>query len=50
MATGFWRNIDELREHWAEDRRFQAVMDTERRESLYASWQKAVDKSLGWVE
>jgi len=50
LATGFWRNIDELRQHWAEDRRFLASMDEEQREALYASWQKAVTKSLNWIE
>jgi glycerol kinase len=50
LATGFWSGIDELREHWAEDRRYAATMDTERRTALYASWKKAVGKSLDWVE
>jgi len=50
LATGFWRGLDELREHWAEDRRFEAKMTEEKRESMYASWKKAVDKSLNWVE
>jgi glycerol kinase len=50
LATGFWSGIDELREHWAEDRRYIAAMDTDRRTALYASWKKAVDKSFGWVE
>ncbi len=50
LATGFWRDIDELRQHWAEDRRFEAAMSAEQRSSLYASWQKAVGKSLNWIE
>jgi glycerol kinase len=50
LATGFWRGIDELRKHWAEDRRFVAEMAVEQRESLCASWKKAVEKSLNWVE
>ncbi|MDJ0923928.1 MAG: glycerol kinase GlpK [Acidimicrobiia bacterium] len=50
LATGFWSGIDELREHWAEDRRFTPTMDESRRTALYASWKKAVDKSMGWVE
>ena len=50
LATGFWRGIDELRKHWAEDRRFVAEMAGEQRESLYGSWKKAVEKSLNWVE
>jgi len=50
LATGFWRNIDELRQHWAEGRRFLASMDEAQRATLYASWQKAVTKSLNWIE
>jgi glycerol kinase len=49
LATGFWSGIDELRTHWAEDRRFVPAMDGQRRADLYSSWQKAVAKSLDWV-
>ncbi|MDJ0664327.1 MAG: glycerol kinase GlpK [Acidimicrobiia bacterium] len=50
LATGFWSNADELRKHWAEDRRFESSMDEGQREALYASWQKSVAKSLNWIE
>ena len=50
LAMGFWRGIDELREHWSEDRRYTSTMDEAQREAYYRSWQKAVDKSLNWVE
>jgi glycerol kinase len=50
LATGFWTGIDELREHWAEDKRYNAAMDEDRRSALYGSWKKAVDKSLDWVD
>jgi glycerol kinase len=49
LATGFWSGIDELREHWAEDRRYTSAMEPTQRDALYASWKKAVDKSLNWV-
>lgn len=50
LATGFWSGIDELRQHWAEDRRYKSGMEESERATLYASWQKAVGKSLGWLE
>ncbi len=50
LATGFWSGLDELREHWEEGHRYTPAMDQEQRADLYASWQKAVDKSLGWVD
>ncbi len=50
LATGFWSGLDELREHWEEGHRYTPAMDQQQRADLYASWQKAVDKSLGWVD
>ncbi len=50
LAVGFWSGIDEVRAHWAEERRFEPVMDESERERLYASWKKAVSKSLDWVD
>jgi len=50
LAVGFWPDMDALRSHWAEDRRFEPAMDEARRDELYASWQKAVTKSYGWLE
>lgn len=50
IAVGFWSSVDVLRDHWAEERRFEPAMMPERRDALYASWKKAVTKSLGWVD
>jgi len=50
LAVGFWGDRDELRLHWAEDRRWDPAMDAETRDTLYAGWKKAITKSLGWVE
>jgi glycerol kinase len=49
MATGVWQDLDELRSHWREGQRWMPAIPVERRETLYASWQKAVQRSLGWV-
>jgi len=49
LAVGYWQNTDALRSNWAEDSRFSPQMDEATRERLYASWQKAVTKSYGWV-
>ena len=49
LAVGFWSDRDELRERWAEDRRWEPAMDPERREREYARWKKAVQRSLDWV-
>ncbi len=50
LAVGFWDGVDELRELWAEDTRWNPAMAGERRASLHAGWRKAVDRTLGWVE
>lgn len=50
LATGFWSGTDELRMHWAEDRRYTPSMGPAQRDAFYSSWKKAVGKSLDWVE
>jgi glycerol kinase len=49
LATGVWRNRDELRSEWLEARRWSPTMPETSREELYRSWQKAVQRSLGWI-
>jgi glycerol kinase len=50
LATGFWHDQDELRERWAEDRRWEPRMDPDDRERQYARWKKAVERSFDWVD
>jgi glycerol kinase len=49
LAVGFWQGLDDLRQHWEEDRRFVPALSEEARDRLYAGWKKAVSKSMGWV-
>ena len=35
---------------WAEDKRWEPRMPAEERERCYRNWQKAVTKSLDWVD
>ncbi|MDE0547377.1 glycerol kinase GlpK [Microbacterium sp. C7(2022)] len=50
LATGVWRDRAELRAHWQEDARFEPRMSEDERERRYRQWQKAVTKSLDWVD
>ncbi|HWJ51479.1 MAG TPA: glycerol kinase GlpK [Solirubrobacteraceae bacterium] len=50
LACGFWSGVEELRERWSEDRRWEPQMDEARREREYARWKKAVTRSFDWVE
>jgi glycerol kinase len=49
LAVGFWEGLDDLRQHWEEDRRFVPALSEEDRDRLYNGWKKAVSKSMGWV-
>ena len=49
LAVGFWEGLDDLRQHWEEDRRFEPALSVEDRDRLYGGWKKAVSKSMGWV-
>ncbi|MFF7244847.1 glycerol kinase GlpK [Embleya sp. NPDC008237] len=49
LAVGFWRDTDELRANWNQDARWEPEWDGERRESGYADWKRAVERTLDWV-
>ena len=48
LATGFWSSREEIARQWAVDRRFMPSMPAERRETLYAGWNMAVQATLGF--
>jgi glycerol kinase len=50
LATGFWQNPDELRQNWHEDKRWTPQISEDDRAAGYAGWQKAVQRTLDWVE
>jgi glycerol kinase len=50
LATGYWRNIDELRSNWGVEKTWSPRMSKTLRGELYSSWQKAVTRSFGWKE
>jgi glycerol kinase len=50
LAVGFWKDTDELRENWNEDKRWQPEWDEGRRDAAYAKWQKAVSRTLDWTD
>ena len=49
LAVGFWNDQDDVRRNWREDRRFRPQMSEERREAMYAGWQKALARVKGWA-
>jgi glycerol kinase len=50
LAVGYWQNLDELRANWAVDRQWQPNMDAQHSARLYASWNKAVQRTLNWMD
>ena len=50
LATGFYRNMDDLRENWSVDRTWQPQLDSSRREEMYRLWKKAVTRSFDWID
>ncbi|MBW2545163.1 MAG: glycerol kinase, partial [Deltaproteobacteria bacterium] len=50
LAVGFWSNLGELKQNWSEEKRWLPGMEQKEREERYSGWQKAVQKTFGWVE
>jgi glycerol kinase len=50
LAVGFFKNTDELREHWTVDHTWNPSMDNTAREQMYKQWKKAVTRSFDWVD
>lgn len=49
LATGFWGDAGELASQLRIGARFEPAMSADRREELYAGWQRAVERSRGWA-
>lgn len=50
LATGFWKNKEEILKKRETDRTFQPEMGEKKREQLYEGWKKAVERSKAWEE
>jgi glycerol kinase len=50
LAVGFWSDLEELRQNWAEDKTWHPGMSSNVREKYYLEWKKAVDRTFNWVE
>jgi len=50
LAVGFWTSMDELKQYWSVDRTWQPRMDDDARRKGIRGWQKAVQRTLDWVE
>jgi glycerol kinase len=50
LATGFWANEDDLRNNWAEDKRWEPTMDADKRDEYFKYWKKAVTRTFDWFD
>jgi glycerol kinase len=50
LATGLWNSQEDLRENWAEDKRWEPKMDAEKRDEYYKYWKKAVTRTFDWFD
>lgn len=50
LSAGLWSGLDELAGLWQEDRRWEPGMDAARRDDLLEQWDRAVAKSMDWVQ
>jgi glycerol kinase len=50
LATGFWSNLEDLRQNWQIDHTWEPRMDAGARDKQYAMWKKAVTRTFDWVE
>jgi glycerol kinase len=50
LAVGFWAGVDEIEVTSSGRTIFEPALDADRRDGLYAGWQRAVERSRGWVE
>ena len=50
LATGFWSNLEDLRQNWQIDHTWDPKMDAGARDQQYKLWKKAVTRTFDWVE
>ncbi len=50
LAVGYWKSTDDITSNWGVDKRWKPQMVGEQRDRVYANWNKAVSRSLNWVD
>ena len=48
LATGFWQNIDEIKNQWQVDTVFEPSEKTEKVKHVISDWRRAVERSKHW--
>jgi len=50
LATGQWKNTDEIAKKWRSSATFEPKMPADQREQLYSNWLRAVERAHGWIK
>lgn len=50
LATGFWKDKEEILCHRETEHIFEPKMDFQTREKKYSGWKKAVERAKNWIE
>lgn len=50
LATGVWKGYDDIRKRLRTAERFEPTMKNDQRETLYADWRRAVERSRAWAK
>ena len=48
LAVGFWKDMDDIKNHWKLDTKFFPKMKDEKRDALYTSWKKAISSTCSF--
>lgn len=50
LAVGFWKDVDEVRKYWQQEKVFEPKLDNDARERLQKEWKRAVKAAQAWAE
>ncbi len=50
LAVGYWKDKEEIKENWKQEKVFEPAIEEEKRRSLLAGWERAVRCALAWAE
>jgi glycerol kinase len=48
LSVGFWKDMDDIKQHWHVSKEFTPSLDQEKREYYYQGWKKAVSRVAKW--
>lgn len=49
LATGYWKDKEDVKQNWATDKIFTPAIEPEKREKMLKGWKRAVKCSYGWA-